>query len=1011
MPDRSRPGATTTALPAAMSQGTGSEKYATGTYRKTIKLPTDKTVIGTWNIRTLFACGKIKELTHELSRYQWDILGLSEVRWTGSGETTTEEGHKIWYSGDEKKHQHGVGFIVNKEKINCIISCRPVNNRIISLRVGAQPLNLTIIQVYAPTSDYEDEDIELFYNELEECIKGVPKKDILIVMGDWNARIGEDAFEQWAGISGRFGIGETNDRGIRLLEFASTYKLTLANTLFPHKASRKTTWHSPNNKTHSQIDYILFPSRFKSSINKAKTRTFPGADIGSDHDMVLMTIKLKLKKNRRPKNPRIRYDLEKLRDPDIAEMFKANVGGKFAALTLIHDNINSLTDTIKTVLHETATEILGNKRKKIKPWVTDDILNLCDKRREFKKKKGTNPQSTEDYRSINKEIRTKMKSAKEEWITEQCNNIDISLKDGNSKKAFETLKKLTNTKQARPMGIENSKGCLLTEEADILGRWTEYCMDLYNHKISPDYNLINNNLWDNREIGDSPILETEVEEAIRSLKGGKSPGIDNIPSELIKHGGPQITKWMRIICQKIWDGKEWPTEWTQSLIIPLPKKGNIKQCQNYRTISLISHPSKIMLRIILNRLKRKAEEILSEEQAGFRAGRSTVEQIFNIRILNEKCLQHQKMLIHNFIDFKKAFDRVWHDGLWQVMKEFNIDKNIIDVIKALYNKAHSAVLLNNQIGEKFRTTIGVRQGCILSPVLFNIFLEYIMIQTLQGFTPSLTINGRPISNLRFADDIDLIGENVDQVQDLTSRLDVAAKSVGMEISTEKSKILISGGDNSGCSIKLDGHILEEVDTFKYLGSTLTREGGSIKEIKIRLGLASSIMAKLWKIWKSNISFPVKIKLYSSLALSVFLYGCESWTLNAEAERRIQAFENKCYRKLLGIRYQERKTNEYVLLQVHKLAGKQESLLSTVRRRKMKWFGHIVRHDSLTKTILQGTVEGARRKGRQRKNWLDNLKEWTGLPLDTLLQTAADRDEWRNLVSRTVAAPPRRKSRV
>ncbi|CAH8851413.1 unnamed protein product, partial [Trichobilharzia szidati] len=233
-------------------------------------------------------------------------------------------------------------------------------------------------------------------------------------------------------------------------------------------------------------------------------------------------------------------------------MFKANVGGKFAALTLIHDNIDSLTETIKTVLHESATEVLGNKRKKIKPWVTDDILNLCDTRRELKKKKGLNSQYREEYRTVDKEIRSKMKRAKEGWITEQCNIIDNSLRGGNNKKAFETLSKLTNTKLNRATVIEDGKGTLLTEEADILRRWTEYCKGLYNHKISPNYSLINNSCWDNREIGDSPILESEVEEAIKSLKGDKSPGIDNIPAELIKHGGPQTVKWLKAACQKIW---------------------------------------------------------------------------------------------------------------------------------------------------------------------------------------------------------------------------------------------------------------------------------------------------------------------------------------------------------------------------------------------------------------------------------------------------------------------------
>ena len=120
----------------------------------------------------------------------------------------------------------------------------------------------------------------------------------------------------------------------------------------------------------------------------------------------------------------------------------------------------------------------------------------------------------------------------------------------------------------------------------------------------------------------------------------------------------------------IWQTGEWPTPWTQSLVITLPKKVNLQQCQNYRTISLISHPSKVMLKVILNRLKPQAEKIIAEEQAGFRVGRSTTEQISNLRILCEKYLQHQQDLYHVFIDFKKALDRVWHAALWATMNKY-----------------------------------------------------------------------------------------------------------------------------------------------------------------------------------------------------------------------------------------------------------------------------------------------------------------------------------------------------
>ena len=134
-------------------------------------------------------------------------------------------------------------------------------------------------------------------------------------------------------------------------------------------------------------------------------------------------------------------------------------------------------------------------------------------------------------------------------------------------------------------------------------------------------------------------------------------------------------------------------------LITLPKKGNLQLCQNYRTISLISHPSKVMLKIILNRLQPQTEEVIVEEQAGFRAGRSATEQIFNLRTLCEKYLQHQQNLYHVFIDFKNAFDRVWHDALWATMRKFNINAIIIRAIENLYDKAQSTVLFNGSTGE------------------------------------------------------------------------------------------------------------------------------------------------------------------------------------------------------------------------------------------------------------------------------------------------------------------------
>ena len=141
-------------------------------------------------------------------------------------------------------------------------------------------------------------------------------------------------------------------------------------------------------------------------------------------------------------------------------------------------------------------------------------------------------------------------------------------------------------------------------------------------------------------------------------------------------------------------------------------------------------------------------ELLAEDQAGFRTRQSTVEQIFNNRVIIEKHLQHQRDLFHNFIDVKKAFDRIRHAGLWQVLRSFNIVEGLIQAIQPLYEDFSSAVLLNSQLGEFFKTTVGVCQGCLLTPILFNLLLQRIVQKTRHDHHTYISIRDRPLCTLR-----------------------------------------------------------------------------------------------------------------------------------------------------------------------------------------------------------------------------------------------------------------------
>ena len=199
----------------------------------------------------------------------------------------------------------------------------------------------------------------------------------------------------------------------------------------------------------------------------------------------------------------------------------------------------------------------------------------------------------------------------------------------------------------------------------------------------------------------------------------------------------------------------------------------------------------------------------------------------------------------------------------------------------------------------------------------------------------------------------------------------------MEISAEKTKLMTNSTNGIQREIKVKGQKLGTVTCFKYLGAVVL-DDGSKPEVLSRIAQATAALTKLKPIWRdNNISLGSKVNLMRSLVISIFLYACESWTLTAELEKRTQAFEMRCYRKLLNISCKDHVTNEEVRRKIQAAIGEYDELLTLVKKRKLRWFGHVSRSSGLAKTILQGTVKGKRKGGRQNKRWEDNIKEWTG----------------------------------
>ncbi|CAG5122788.1 unnamed protein product [Candidula unifasciata] len=277
--------------------------------------------IGTWNVRTLYQVGKFDCLISEAKNMNLDILGVSETRWTEAS-CLKRDDYIFIISGGEH-HERGVGMLMKRNLEKFISGFWAHNDRIILIKIKARPFDIAIIQTYAPTTDYSDEHLEEYYEELQKTLKVVKPSEVLIVMGDLNAKVGKKKQKH---IVGQFGMGSRNDRGHRLIQFCEENQLIICNTFFQHPPRKLFTWKSPGDINRNQIDYVMIRDRFKNNIKKAKT--YPGADINSDHNPVVIKIQIKLKNTgiRTQRSPHI--DISALKQPEISQQYLVGVKKK-----------------------------------------------------------------------------------------------------------------------------------------------------------------------------------------------------------------------------------------------------------------------------------------------------------------------------------------------------------------------------------------------------------------------------------------------------------------------------------------------------------------------------------------------------------------------------------------------------------------------------------------------------------------------------------------------------------
>ncbi|XP_042862524.1 craniofacial development protein 2-like [Penaeus japonicus] len=388
--------------------------------------------IGTWNVRTLFQAGKLENVTQEMSRMKINILGICETRWKHNGDFQTDD-YRMLYSGGDR-HERGVGIIMDKERAKCVIGHWELSDRVMMVKLKGSPFNISIILVYAPTSDSSEDDIDKFYETLEEAKGQCKSQEIIIVMGDLNAKVGQDQGDG-DGIIGKHGLGIRNERGDRWIQWCKRHNQIITNTCFQDHPRRLWTWRSPGGNIKNQIDYITINSRFRNAIKHSKA--FPGADCGSDHIPVICKLFVKLKNLKKTNvTPKLKYEALQS-DLRLKETNAVDVKNRFEVLS---QEGETKWESFKKALVEGANATIPKQEKKNKnKWMTDEIIDMMKERQKIMNRKSP------EYKKADREIKKKCQKNKEAWVSAKCEEIE-RCKNKDSSSMHKHIKDLTGTK-------------------------------------------------------------------------------------------------------------------------------------------------------------------------------------------------------------------------------------------------------------------------------------------------------------------------------------------------------------------------------------------------------------------------------------------------------------------------------------------------------------------------------------------------------------------------------------
>ena len=563
---------------------------------------------------------------------------------------------------------------------------------------------------------------------------------------------------------------------------------------------------------------------------------------------------------------------------------------------------------------------LRNKRRRVKkPWWSDVLTErwniYCEAEDKWRKEPPGN------HKAVLKAKMTQcrkdfdhlvQKSKRQYWRDMQQHMMDLHENDTREYwKYFGTLGVNTEQKRGLPSEVIKDDGTVTSDMLEVKSEWGNYFNKLLNPEPGEVLGLdtIREMEWkgqvanQDRRINNE-ILMVEVEAAIKSAKSGKAVGIDEIPVETLRNS--QSKRFLLELFNACFSTGKIPSTWYKGIINPIPKCStkDPRDPFSYRGITLACSTYKLYCSVLNTRLSKWSEEngLVEDEQNGFRKNRSTLEHLSSLTSIIETRKAAKLSTFVGFVNFSKASDRVPRELLWLKLEKMGLDGNMLQALKGIYQQVQCCVRVQGSLTKFFNVGTGLKQGCLLSPMLFNLYLNDFICNVKESGL-GISVDGEKIAILVYADDIVLIAENEQDLQTMMNMLNDWCKIWQMSVNIDKTNVIHFRPKSIPLTDKIfmcDGKEVKRVSQYKYLGLILSEHLDYNITAKMVANAAGRALGLLIAKSRAHGGMPYNCfsKLYSCLVQSIIDYGAAIW--GTRDFSCIQAIQNRACRYYLGV---------------------------------------------------------------------------------------------------------------